>query len=244
VNSSTFASTIAQRSCVLLVLLAASCQAPEPRTPPATPAGSPALVAPPTPPIDYRRLNSLLDSGLYALDDDRLTTPIDDCAYDYFKAALALVPDEPRALAGLERIIERYLEMADRAIAREQWTTARTMIGRASIVNPDHPGIAQLNARIDILRRASREQIALDADALANREAEVRAQLVELGRRAKRSNVQVTIIARDDAEGRWIYEQMRDAPGDVRIQAQIERGSPPRIDLVTLPLDTAVGESG
>ena len=49
-------------------------------------------VAPPTPPIDYRRLNSLLDSGLYALDDDRLTTPIDDCAYDYFKAALALVP--------------------------------------------------------------------------------------------------------------------------------------------------------
>lgn len=243
-NSSTFARA-ATRACNTLLLLAcAACQAPEPTPPPAAQSAPPPAAAAPTPPIDYRRLNSLLDSGLYALDDDRLLTPLDDSAYDYFKAALKLVPDEPRALAGLDRIIERYLEKAEQAIERQQWATARTMIGRASIVNPDHPGILQLNARIDVLRRASRERIALDADALTARDEGVRTQLADVGRRAKQSNVQVTITARNDAEGRWIYEQMRDAPGDVRIQAQIQRGSPPRIDLLVFPLDAVVGESG
>jgi hypothetical protein len=74
---------------------------------------------------------------------------------------------------------------------------------------------------------------------LSARTEAVRTQLVDVGRRAKRPNVQVTITARNDAEGRWIYQQLRDAPGDVRIQAQIERGSPPRIDLLTLPEPSA-----
>ena len=45
------------------------------------------------------------------------------------------------------------------------------------------------------------------------------------------------IRARNDAEGRWIYQQMADAPGDRRIRAELTFGAPPGVDLLQLGAD-------
>ena len=42
------------------------------------------------------------------------------------------------------------------------------------------------------------------------------------------------IRARSDAEGRWIYQQMADSPGDRRIRAELTLGAPPGVDLLQL----------
>ena len=235
VNSSTTRARSRTALCAgLCVVLAGACGActvaPEPPPP-----VQQAPAKPPPPPIDYRRINALLDAGLYAMDEDRLITPIDHSAYDYFRKVLMLVPDEPRALLGLERIVERYLELAERAIARGQWASARTMLARARIVKPEHSGIDLVESRLALFSVARRERVSIDATALAERSPALREELNRVGRRAKRPNVQVTITTRTDEDGRWVYQQLRDAPGDARVRAQIQLGSPPAVELLTLP---------
>src|SRR6476646_3649031 len=81
------------------LLLIAACTAPAPA--PTPPAEAPRqIVAPPPPPPkmsreDADRLDALLEKGDRALKDGRLLTPIDNCAYDFYRQALVVAPDHP-----------------------------------------------------------------------------------------------------------------------------------------------------
>ena len=59
-----------------------------------------------------------------------------------------------------------------------------------------------------------------------------------LGARAKAEGMWVVIVAGNDLEGRWIYQQLRRAPGERRIRAELVMGGPPRVEFVRLAEDT------
>ena len=148
-----------------IMAVLAACGAPpleRPGTPPAVP-GEPPIEAPPepTPAYDEDALYALLDAADAALAEDRLLTPEQDSAYHYFREALALAPDHPLARRGFERIVESYLALANRAIERERWASARSMLDRASIVDGDHLGIAALRRQVELLANARRESVSL-----------------------------------------------------------------------------------
>jgi hypothetical protein len=124
-----------------LLLVPSACRSPAqtveaPQTSAAPPPSPP---IPTGPPIDEDRLDLLLEQGDRAFADERLLTPIDDCAYDYFRAALVVAPDHPAALHGLERVADRYLGLAAQAAERGQFDTARSMLQRARIVDAQRP---------------------------------------------------------------------------------------------------------
>ena len=48
-----------------------------------------------------------------------------------------------------------------------------------------------------------------------------------------------TVKTTSDAEGRWMYQQMREAPGERRIRAELTIGSPPSVELIELPCTDA-----
>ena len=221
----------------VLALLAA-CVAPPPESPEPAPSvrGEPALEPPPepTPAYDEDALYALLDAAEAALAEDRLLTPEQDSAYDYFRQALALAPDHPLARRGFERIVESYLALASRAIERERWASARSMLDRASIVDADHPGIATLRGQVELLANAHRESVVLVQAAVRGKTPGVAAQLEALGRKARRASARVTIRAASDADGRWIYEQMNKAPGERRIRASLQIGAPPKVTVLVL----------
>jgi tetratricopeptide (TPR) repeat protein len=206
--------------------------APEPA---AAPAPAPAVA---TPPVDIDRLDALLERGDEAMKAGRLLTPIDDCAYDYYREALALAPDHPAAQHGLQRLAERFVGMAEQAAERGQFDTARSLLERARIVSPKLDSIAAAQAQIDLRSSAPRSRVALDPEQLSAHTADVAARLNALGARAKAEDAWVIIRARSDAEGRWIYQQMARAPGDRRIRAELTLGAP-GVELLQLNPNTS-----
>ena len=221
-----------------IMAVLAACVAPPPErpgTPPAVPGERAAeVVREPTPAYDEDALYALLDAADAALAEDRLLTPEQDSAYHYFREALAMAPDHPLARRGFERIVESYLALASRAIERERWASARSMLDRASIVDGDHLGIAALRRQVELLANARRESVALVQSAVRGRSRGTAAQLKRFGSKARQANARVTIRAASDADGRWIYEQMNEAPGERRIRASLQIGAPPKVTVLFL----------
>ena len=221
-----------------LVAVLAACVAPSPERP-ATPPPMPAeerVEAPPDPPPAYDEdaLYVLLDAADRALADDRLMTPEHDSAYHYFREALAMAPDHPLARRGFERIVESYLALANRAIERERWASARSMLDRARIVDAGHSGIETLRRQVELLANARRESVSLAQAGVRSRASGTAAKLKAIGRKARQPNARVTIRAASDPDGRWIYEQMNKAPGERRIRASLQIGAPPKVTVLFL----------
>jgi hypothetical protein len=228
------------------LLLLGACIAPPPAPAPA-PESPPAPVASPAPPAkmslaDADRLDALLEKGDRALKDNRLLTPIDNCAYDFYREALVVVPDHPAALHGLQRVAERYVAMAEQAAERGRYDTARKMLDHARLVDPDLDSIQAAEAQIKTRSTAQREHTPLDTEQLSAHATELSARLKALGARAKSRDDWVVIRARNDAEGRWIYQQMADSPGERRIRAELTLGTPPGVDLLQLRAEPDKGE--
>ena len=221
-----------------IVAVLAACVAPPPEPPttrPSVPHEQPVEVpAEPSPAHDEDALYAVLDAAERALADDRLLTPERDNAYHYYRQALDMAPDHPLARRGFERIVEGYLALASRAIGRERWASARSMLDRARIVDGDHPGIATLRRQVELLANARRESVSLVQAAVRSRSPGTAAQLTAIGRKARQPNARVTIRAASDPDGRWIYEQMNKAPGERRIRASLQIGAPPKVTVLFL----------
>ena len=227
---------------VLAPLLAVleGCTVPPPASPPpAAPPPQP-VPAPAPDPGEQARLHALLDAAEEALAADRLTTPPPDSAFRYYSLALEIAPDHQPAREGLERIVERYLELTAKAIGHRRWESARRLLDRAATVDEQHPGIAPLRTQVDLLAAAERRTLALDRTALRARQGAVARQLAAFGRDARRTGARVTIRAPNDATARWIYDQLSRAAGDQRIRGSIEIGLPPQVEVLLLPAATTV----
>jgi len=215
-----------------VLVLVAGCAATKPDE-------APPPSASPEPAPDADAIADLLEAAAEAFENGRLITPPGDNAYERLLAVLALDPDNSQAAERVERIVERYLEFAMRAAEQGYFPRARSMLDRARIVKRDHPQIQPLEETVALLAQAKRVRIALDRGAIAARDASASDRLRNIGVRAKMPNTRVTIVARSDAEGRWIYQQMREAPGERRIRAELTIGSPPSVELIELPCTDA-----
>jgi hypothetical protein len=176
----------------------------------------------------------LLDQADRAIAADHLTYPAAGSAMVLYDRVMILDPGNDEARRGRERIVDRYLEMALDAAEARRFENARAMLDRARLVDPEHPGIDPGEAQVGLLSNADRQVIALDADSLGKRDAELTAALKKAGLASRSEGCRAVITARTDSEGRWIYQQMSVA-GKRRIQAQLEIGTPPRVEVLCFP---------
>ena len=220
-----------------MVLLGA-CTAPTPSQPgpPVKPAPPPDIVVPD--PGESEAFLALLDTAERALAADRLLTPEDDSAYFYYRQALAMAPNHPAGRLGFERIVERYLQLTQVAMEREQWARARSMLARAEYVDRNHTGIVSMREQLELLANAERLVLKLDRTALRERTSAVATELKEFGEHARSDNARVSIRVPSDADGRWIYQQLSRSPGETPIRGRIEIGLPPQVTVLLLPLET------
>jgi hypothetical protein len=184
---------------------------------------------------DAADVKARLDAARAALDDNQLIYPTGDNALDHYRAVLAISEDHPDAVLGLETIVERFLERARRAIERQQWASARSMLARARLVDRTHPGIGPIRTQVDLLANAQRFKLNLTVEEVRRRSASAAQKLAAFGHRARSDGAFVTIRAASDAEGRWMYEQLNRAEGESRIRGGIEIGRPPKVEIVILP---------
>jgi serine/threonine protein kinase len=77
-----------------------------------------------------------------------LTTPLKDNAYKYYQMVLASEPDNAEALAGLQKIVDLYIQFIEKARANSQLDTARLYLQRAESVLPDDPKLQSIRAEL------------------------------------------------------------------------------------------------
>ena len=83
------------------------------------------------------RVDELLALAEVDLAASRLTTPSGNNALERYREVLDLDKGNAVALEGLERIVVRYVQLAEQATARGNFASARSFLGRAEQVLPD-----------------------------------------------------------------------------------------------------------
>ncbi len=226
---------------VLMAALSACQQLPGESRGAATPSGARAAIGAPAPLAQEERLRRLLADADYALSRDRLLHPIEDNAFDRYQAVLLVDPTNSQAKTGLQTIALRYIEMARTSIGRGQYARAQEYIGNARSIDPESPLLEEVSQLLRRQRAANPPPPAyvpgpnehvLDIKALNQKTPELLARLTELAKMAQASGDLVMIHARNDAEGRWIYSQMRDALEDYLLRGDIRIASQPRVQFI------------
>lgn len=178
-----------------------------------------------------KEIEFLLDEAYRALQQDKLTTPLNDNAYYRYLRVLSLDPDNAEAEQGISDIVEKYLEWAIEYATDGRFGMARRNLNKARSVDETHPNIPAVARLIEDQENAKRMTYQLSPDRLRQRTSSMVEEIVEIGREASSHGATVVIYARSDEEGRWIYRQLNRAAPE-RIRARIELSTPPRIRLV------------
>ncbi len=106
---------------------------------------------------DDPRLESLLQRADGALASGALVAPPGENAADLFREALRLSARDPRAVNGLEQVIDRLLADADAQLQAHHLEAAQQLADAARAISPNHPRVAFLSAQIG----AQRERLVL-----------------------------------------------------------------------------------
>jgi uncharacterized protein YfaT (DUF1175 family) len=80
--------------------------------------------------------------------------------------------------------------------------------------------------------KANEGEHLLDGKMLQAKSPQIVSMLKDVAQKAKQTGEFVLIIARSDAEGRWIYQQMRQAVPGFLVRGDIKVGQPARVKLV------------
>lgn len=200
-------------------------------------------------------IDQLLAKADLDLVADRLMQPISNNAIDRYRAVLLLDKANLRAALGLRKIVERYLVLAESQKTKGEYNKARSFVASGESVNGKTVKLTAMKNSINKAQRANRlvvnrsesvpvaKKISpqqtvfnLNPADLSARNTNIRSQLVALAKRVQESKEYVLIYARNDAEGRWVYQQMRKASANYRLRGNIKRNTKPRV-VLDAPLD-------
>ncbi|WP_456380853.1 protein kinase domain-containing protein [Thiolapillus sp.] len=99
-------------------------------------------------------IESLLQKAEVALQKYRLTSPRTDSAYYYYSKILKLDPGNRQASRGINKLAEKYVSLADRALAKEDEKKARSYIERGLRIRPGNASLLAKMAHLDELQAA------------------------------------------------------------------------------------------
>lgn len=186
----------------------------------------------------------LLERADAALKEKRLTTPRGDNALGYYRGVLAIMPTSEEAHRGLESIVSRYLQWAQRAQRKGDLASARVYLDRAQQVLPTDTRIdkarQQLAARpvpsksLPEIPSAIAEDgvYILDVASVQQQSPQMQAQLASIADQIHRQNARVQILAPTDKMGRWIYQQLNNRSEDFRVRANLKISKQAKIQLL------------
>ena len=183
------------------------------------------------PPINLPKvkIQQLLSSADAAMQQNRLTTPADDNAFDRYKLVLTLNPSNTLAIAGINRIVERYLAWALDHAERSNLKKARYFVLLAEGIDPSHPNIKPVGNKINDQEDKVVSVFHLDATSVRDQSVDP-TRFATIAARIQRHRAFITIRAPDDRSGRWLYQELN-RQVDFRIEARFEISSNPSVSL-------------
>jgi hypothetical protein len=135
-----------------------------------------------------------LEHANAALQRDRLLFPESDSAVSYYRRILEHDAQHSEAVAGMERIVERYLALARSAFDRREFERADRLIDRALRVSPNHAGSLALRRQVADTRAEQQ------AEAERQRQADATRLAAEAAARAEAARLAAATEAAREAE--------------------------------------------
>ena len=135
-----------------------------------------------------------LDRANAALQRDRLLFPESDSAVSYFRRVLEHDPKHSEAIAGMERVVDRYLVLAGSAFDRGELERADRLVSRALRVSPNHTDSLALRSQIADTRAEQQ------AEAERQRQADAARRAAEAAARAEAAELAAAAEAAREAE--------------------------------------------
>jgi tetratricopeptide (TPR) repeat protein len=217
---------------IVSLLLSSACQVKKPPPP-----------APSAPPVEEEieeevedpqasEVYQLLLRANQAMVRDRLMKPDGDNAWFWFREVLHLQPDNAEAKAGIARMAERYIELAVEAYRSGNHSQAELMLSRAKMLGADPASVGAVKLRMQKGQLFAPNEFSLDATALAERNAAILQRVNEIARLVKQKNSRIIIVAGNDDDGRWIYQQLREQLSGYTLRGDIQRGKIPHVVLL------------
>lgn len=80
----------------------------------------------------------------------KLTTPDRDNAYYYYQQILAIEPDHSEAQAGMQQLVEIYIQYIENSIAKRRWRLANVYLDRAEMIAPNSAKLAEISQRLRV----------------------------------------------------------------------------------------------
>lgn len=87
------------------------------------------------------QIEQLLIRARQAIARDRLTSPFEDNAYQYYQQVLAIEPGNTLAQQGILQLADRYLAMADKRLSQDNKDAAHRLLQRAQLVAPAYEAV-------------------------------------------------------------------------------------------------------
>lgn len=170
---------------------------------------------------------------------ERYTQPEHNNAYDRYHAVIMIEPDNARAKAGLLAVRDAYIALAEKELSGGSAHHARYFAGVLKELYSNDEKVAALTRRVGVLPSRPTPEVSnyfvkalpLPASALSARGPDIKALLKDVALRVEKSRESVIIHARNDAEGRWIYQQLNAATPNFRVRGDIRIASKPAIHL-------------
>ncbi|MGB5563996.1 MAG: hypothetical protein WBN02_16950, partial [Sedimenticolaceae bacterium] len=94
-------------------------------------------------------IDKWLLAGESALQADRLTTPANDNAYAHYLKVIELDPGNTGGREGIDRIADRYVELAGGAIRKKDYRLAALYVRRGNAVRPGDVDLAMIRHQLD-----------------------------------------------------------------------------------------------
>lgn len=175
----------------------------------------------------------------------RYTTPQHDNAYDTFHSVLLLNADNSQARAGLQAILLRYAQLIRGALQSGRLSAASAYLNQVELFYPANALLMDLRENIRSAKLMQPEDIStpqkIDSEheefrlSVAELEAKssvIKQTLAAIVLRLKESGESVLIFARNDREGRWIYQQMKQLAEGYRVRGDIRISSAPKVRIL------------
>lgn len=175
-----------------------------------------------------------------ALARDHLTKPLRNSAFELYRGALVLDPENPHARRGLSMICRRYLALANAALSEGEYKRARRYLERLLRVDPQNPDAIALRQALAqqeqlVLAGAALKELSLPVEALSSRDPALVLELQKLAAQLARQRERIVIYARTDAEARWVYQQLKQAQPQLYLSVTTGLSPRPRIVVVPIP---------
>lgn len=110
---------------------------------------------------DEQHIEKLLSQAATALMEYRLTTPIDNNAYDYYQQVLELRPQREEAIKGINNIVDAYADLADRKLDLFKYAAAKKYLNQGLSIQPENHRLQALQKKLNIGQMLSQAATAL-----------------------------------------------------------------------------------